>query len=120
MMQIVAQIYLDKRKLCTPASVTLPLPPSIEQPAALHFRSSAQAIEAIPSRSPLAARVGVAWPCRPAGRLRLAAAALQTLCRGRGCVPLCVSVSSVGVWIWTWIEKPRRQAARRPAVGLKL
>ena len=119
MMQIVSQIYLEKRKLCNPASVTLPLPlpPSIEQPAALHFRSSAQAIEAIPSAHRSRGR---AWPCRPAGRLRLAAAALQTLCGGRGCVPLCVSVSSVGVWIWTWIEKPRRQAARRPAVGLKL
>jgi len=79
MMQIVAQIYLDKRKLCTPASVTLPLPPSIEQPAALHFRSSAQAIEAIPSRSPLAARRsrgrGLALPpCRPPAPGRCCAA----------------------------------------------
>ena len=78
MMQIVSQIYLEKRKLCNPASVTLPLPPSIEQPAALHFRSSAQAIEAIPSRSPLAR----AWP----GPAALQAACAWPLLRCRPCV----------------------------------
>ena len=74
MMQIVSQIYLEKRKLCNPASVTLPLPPSIEQPAALHFRSSAQAIEAIPSRSPLAWVCLALPPCRPPAPSRCCAA----------------------------------------------
>ena len=102
-MQIVSQIYLEKRKLCNPASVTLPLPPSIEQPAALHFRSSAQAIEAIPSRSPLGARRsrgrGLALPpCRPPAP-------------GRCC-------AADPVW-WPWLCAPVRERQLEFGLGLR-